>query len=81
VDDIRRDIIEECIRVVRRNCSVCGGSGIGRYEPQRYVSRDMALDAEQPEREGALYSAEICEECEYCGRPIEAIRTLLEEEL
>jgi len=78
--EARRETIEECIKVVRDNCSACGGSGIGRYEPQRYVSHDMALDAEQPEREGTLYSAEICEECEYCGRPIEAIHTLLKED-
>jgi len=80
IQDVRRDTIEECAKVIRTECSVCGGTGIGRYEPATYVSHDMALDAEQPEREGSLYSPEINEECEYCGRPIDAIRTLLEED-
>jgi len=76
---VRREAIEDCIAKIRADCQACGGTGVERYEPPTFVSREMALDAEQPEREGSLYSAEVCEECEYCGRPIASIRALLKE--
>lgn len=79
--DIRCEIIEECAAKIRADCQACGGTGIGRHEPATYVTHDMALDAEQPEREGSMYSQEICEECEYCGRPIASIRALLKEHI
>ena len=59
--------------VIRAACRACDGTGIARYIPPRYVTADMASDAENPSLEGSLYSPEIIEECQYCGIHMRAI--------
>lgn len=74
----RQEAIQEAARAVRSACGACNGTGYA--EPpreERRVTRDMAIDAENPEMEGLIYShADEGTECEYCGRPMSAIRAL-----
>jgi len=69
--------MEEAAKVVREKCTACNGTG-GIGGGIHYVTRDMASDACEPSMEGQ----EIIEdpiECEYCGRPIAAIREKINE--
>lgn len=70
----RDEVIEECCRQIQAECTVCGGSG-GKILGEHFVTHDMALDAGEPAMEGQSMGVES-EQCEYCGRPIEAIRNL-----
>lgn len=51
-------------------CPNCDGSGAIPHQvsSKQYVSRDMALDAGQPELEGSLYSDNQweAEQCQWC---------------
>ena len=75
-DVVRRETIEECKRAIRSNCGACGGTGIDHVEGGERVTHEMAIDAGMPELEGSMYNPETPVECEYCGRPIDALSAL-----
>jgi hypothetical protein len=68
---VERERKENC-QAIRAACGACGGTG-GFGGGVHYVTRDMATDAGEPQLEGQEIVEEPVE-CEYCGRPIAAIR-------
>lgn len=62
-----------CVQAIRAACSMCNGAGVESSRPDRRVTHEMALDAGEPEMEGMTIPGDATE-CEYCGRPIAAIR-------
>jgi len=76
----REAVREACAKKIRAECTACDGKG-GEVVGGHYVTREMALDAGEPAMEGTPYEEEY-QECEYCGRPMSAVRSLdLEGEL
>ena len=75
-DECRNAALEEAAVKVRADCLMCDGVG-GVPLGTHVVTREMAMDAGQPEREGEIYDEEWSE-CEYCGRPMQSIRALKE---
>ena len=70
-----RDERERCAKIVRQTCVNCNGTGVaGTGGSMSVVTREMALDAGQPERSGEIIDNTYPIECEYCGRQIAAIR-------
>ena len=59
-------------RAIRDSCEPCSGTG-GIGGGIHIVTREMAMDACDPDAEG-MEIEEPGTECEYCGRPIAAIR-------
>lgn len=77
----RERALEEAAKAVRAACAACGGTGSAGERGQVLVgevTRDMARDAGEPSMEGMPVYGDGPEssECEYCGRPIAAIRSL-----
>lgn len=79
-EDIKRrqaehDYLENKIKRLKdllkhAKCPNCDGSGVIPHQiaSREYVTRDMALDAGQPELEGSLYQDEQWEpeQCQWC---------------
>lgn len=57
--------------LIHVKCPNCDGSGVIQHEcyPAQYVTREMALDAGQPELEGSQYSPSgvNIEQCQWCA--------------
>jgi hypothetical protein len=77
VSEQRADERAECCKAIRAACGACDGTGFDEAPcPPSYVSHDMVTDAESPEMEGQAFDpGSDGAECEYCGRPIAAIRS------
>ena len=73
---IRADERERCATAIRASCAACQGTGIMEPEITEFVTHDMALDCGEPQMEGQVFYHRDAVECEYCGRPIDAIRAL-----
>ena len=76
VEGLLREQVEECVRVVREKCAMCNGTGA--------VVTSVAREAHGCDGSEASCSV-TCPiavedyeqtECEYCGRPQEALRSL-----
>lgn len=67
---------ERCCAIIREHCAACGGSGIGE------VTFGVVPDVNPADPDGEPIAVPVTEatECEYCGRPIAAIRALPDEE-
>ena len=75
-DECRNAALEEAVVGVREACEACDGAG-GRVIGVHEVTQEMASDTGMPEMAGYGFQEEV-EQCEYCGRPIAAIRALKE---
>ena len=67
---------EECCKAIRENCTACSGAG---FVVEEYTESEHGCNGDERECQTTCpvpVAAQRQIECEYCGRPIAAIRQL-----
>lgn len=68
LDAAKAEQLEACCLAVRSKCEPCGGTGVAETRYEDVIGDDGKGNPVQ------LYQHEEVIECEYCGRPLAAIR-------